>query len=90
MQLCVQWRFFGYGHRTVHQKSLHQFDVACRKFYVRWFGHFRTLIGHAPGMKFFMIGMDKCNEALEPPVLVYCWLFEIHFAAVPHDRWIHG
>ena len=47
---------FGCGHRTLHQK-----DVACRKFLhadMPWFGHRRTLIGHASGMKFIIAGMD--------------------------------
>ena len=64
MQLWVLWRFFGYGHRTVHQKGLHQLDVASRKFLRAVVRPLSNIDWSRPWHKIHhMIGMDRCCQS---------------------------
>ena len=53
---------FGCGHSTVHQKGLHQLDVACRKFLCAVVGQPSNLDWSRPWHKFLMIGMEGGNQ----------------------------
>ena len=87
---------FGCGHRTVHQKDFHQLDVACRKFLravvgppsnIDWSRPWHEILHDWHG-KVLSVTLEHGMKLWSHRSLVSYWKLAIHFASVPHDRWI--
>ena len=87
---------FGSGHRTVHQKDLHQLDAACRKFLravvgppsnLDWSRPWHEIL-HDWNGKVQSITLEHGMKLWSHRSLTHYWKLAMHFASVPHDRWI--
>ena len=87
---------FGCGHRTVHQKDFHQLDVACRKFLravvgprsnIDWSRPWHEILHDWHG-KVQSVTLEHGMKLWSHRSLGSYWKLAIHFASVPHDRWI--
>ena len=86
---------FGSRHRTIHQKDLHQLDVACRKFLCAVVGPPSNLDWSRPWQEIFHEWNGKVQSvALEHGMtlwshrsLTQCWKLPMHFVSLPNDRW---
>ena len=87
---------FGCGHRTVHQKDLHQLDVACRKFLravvgppsnIDWSRPWHEIL-HDWNGKAQSVTLEHGMKLWSHQSLASYWKVAMHFASVPHDRWI--
>ena len=80
---------FGCGHRTVHQKGLHQLDVACHKFLRAVVGPPSNLDWSRPCTKFSCLEWKgTISQLWSHPSLSHYWKLAVHFVSMPHDRWI--
>ena len=87
---------FGSGHRTIHQKDLHHLDVACRKFLRAVVGPPSNLdlsrpwheILHEWNGKVQSVALEHGMKLWNHRSLTHCWKLAMHFASIPHDRWI--
>ena len=87
---------FGSGHRTIHQKDLHQLDVACRKFLravvgppsnLDWSRPWHEIL-HEWNGKVQSVALEHGMKLWSHRSLTHCWKLAMHFASLPHDRWI--
>ena len=83
-------------HRTVHQKDLHQLDAACRKFLRAVVGPPSNLAWSRPWHEILhdwkgtmqSIKLEHSMKLWSHRSLTHYWKLAMHFASVPHDRWI--
>ena len=87
---------FGCGHRTVHQKDLHQLDVARRKFLravvgppsnIDWSCLWHEILRDWNG-KVQSVTLEHGMKLWSHRSLASYWKLAIHFVSLPHDRWI--